>query len=108
MGLATLVAKNGTACVEVGNVDGVKVAGLLLQAGPQNSDALLRWGQKGYAGNSANPGAMSDVYARVGGTNVSGNMRATNMVEINSGNTVIDNTWLWRADHGVGGLVSNS
>lgn len=51
---------------------------------------------------------MSDVYARVGGTNATGDMRATNMVEINSGNTVIDNTWLWRADHGVGGLVSNS
>jgi len=66
------------------------------------------WGQQGYAGNSANPGAMSDVYARVGGTNATGDMRATNMVQINSGNTVVDNTWLWRADHGVGGLVSNS
>jgi len=108
MGLATLIPQNGTAAVEVGNVDGVKVAGLLLQAGAQNSDALLMWGQQGYAGNSANPGAMSDVYARVGGTNATGDMRATNMVQINSGNVVVDNTWLWRADHGVGGLVANS
>jgi hypothetical protein len=30
MGLATLIPQNGTAAVEVGNVDGVKVAGLLL------------------------------------------------------------------------------
>eukprot|EP01106_Pelomyxa_sp_JSP_P001346 TRINITY_DN11_c0_g1_i8.p1 TRINITY_DN11_c0_g1~~TRINITY_DN11_c0_g1_i8.p1 ORF type:complete len:173 (+),score=63.80 TRINITY_DN11_c0_g1_i8:205-723(+) len=31
------------------------------------------------------------------------------MVQINSGNVVIDNSWLWRADHYVGGgLVYNS
>lgn len=29
------------------------------------------------------------------------------MVEVNSGNVVIDNTWLWRADHSVKGLVKN-
>jgi len=29
MGLVTLVATNGTACIEVANVDGVKISGIL-------------------------------------------------------------------------------
>ena len=52
MGMATLIPQNGTPAIEVGNVDGVRIAGLLLQAGPENSEALLMWGQKGYAGNA--------------------------------------------------------
>ena len=66
------------------------------------------WGKQGYAGDAANPGAMSDVFARVGGTNPTGDMKTTNMVQINSGNTIIDDTWLWRADHDVAGLVYSS
>jgi len=27
------------------------------------------------------------------------------MVEINSGNVIIDNAWLWRADHDIKGLT---
>jgi len=31
------------------------------------------------------------------------------MIEVNSGNTIIDNTWLWRADHDASGRdVKNS
>lgn len=30
------------------------------------------------------------------------------MVTVNSGQTVIDNVWLWRADHDVAGIVTNS
>jgi len=30
------------------------------------------------------------------------------MLQINSGNVIIDNTWLWRADHDVAGKVYNS
>jgi hypothetical protein len=30
MGMATLIPQNGTAAIEVGNVDGVRVAGVLL------------------------------------------------------------------------------
>lgn len=30
------------------------------------------------------------------------------MMTVNSGNVVIDNTWLWRADHDVTGSVQNS
>jgi len=67
LGLATLIATTGQPCIEVGDVDGVRISGLLLQAGETNSPTLLTWGNKGYAGKSENPGAMHDVFARVGG-----------------------------------------
>ena len=41
MGLATLIPTNGTPAIEVANVDGVKVSGLLLQAGENQSTSLL-------------------------------------------------------------------
>lgn len=30
------------------------------------------------------------------------------MVKINSANVIVDNTWLWRADHDVNGHVGNA
>jgi len=30
------------------------------------------------------------------------------MLQVNSGNTIIDDVWLWRADHSVDGLVMDS
>lgn len=67
MGLATLISTTGLPCIEVANVDGVRVSGLLLQAGENQSDSLLKWGDEGYQGSDANPGSMHDVFARVGG-----------------------------------------
>jgi len=107
IGIATLIATNGNTLINVSNVDGVKVSGVLLQAGPVNSPTLLTWGSKGYAGTASNPGSISDVYARVGGTNGSGSNMVTTMVQVNSGNVIIDNVWLWRADHDVKGPVKN-
>jgi hypothetical protein len=83
LGMATLISKTGKACIEVGNVDGVRIAGILLQAGYVKTPALLQFGVNGskFAGNSQNPGVISDVFARVGGTNGNhGNLTATNMV----------------------------
>ena len=67
LGLATLISTTGKSCIKVENVDGVRVSGLLLQAGSVETAALLQWGDEGYAGNTENPGAMHDVFARVGG-----------------------------------------
>jgi len=71
---------------------------------------MLSWGTVGYAGNTTNPGILSDVFARVGGANnVNQYQVKTNIIlQINSGNVVIDNTWLWRADHDVEGVIINS
>jgi len=39
--------------------------------------------------------------------NATGDVKVDTMVEIVSGNVIIDNTWLWRADHDVGGIVKD-
>jgi hypothetical protein len=44
LGMATLISTNGKACIEVGNVDGVRIAGILLQAGFTKTPALLQFG----------------------------------------------------------------
>lgn len=110
IGMATLVASNGKPCIEVGDVDNVRVAGLLLESGPVKSDVLLRWGNEKGMGDENLPGIMSDVYVRAGGPNhqkVTPTMVGT-MVIINRSGTIIDNTWLWRADHDIDGSVSDS
>jgi len=44
IGMATLISTTGKPCIEVANVGGVRVAGILLEAGEIKSDTLLRWG----------------------------------------------------------------
>ncbi|MFD8816034.1 discoidin domain-containing protein [Streptomyces sp. NPDC059627] len=100
LGLATLVPDNGVDAMHVADVDGVKLAGFLIDAGTVNSDTLLRIGDPGStADHSANPTSMQDVFVRIGGA---GPGLATNSVVVNSNNVIIDHTWLWRADHGSG------
>mmetsp|Transcript_52482 Transcript_52482/g.162546 ORF Transcript_52482/g.162546 Transcript_52482/m.162546 type:complete len:654 (-) Transcript_52482:171-2132(-) len=107
LGFATLEPTKGTAAVRVGNVDGVRVAGVLLQAGTGETESLLEWGDGSYPGSDDNPGFLYDVFARVGGNNdpAQGQVRARVMVTIGSGHVVGDNLWLWRADHGIAGKV---
>jgi len=106
IGFPTLIS-SGKPVISVGNVDGVRVAGVLIQAGPQNTPSLIKWGDAGYKGSATNPGFLYDIFGRVGGPDTN-QVSADIMVQINSGNVVYDNTWLWRADHGVGGNVVNS
>lgn len=106
LGFATLISANGNACIEVGDVSGVRVAGLLLQAGPANTDTLLSVGSEGstYSADISNPVVLSDVFARVGGPDGADGVAAANtMVAIYNGNVIGDNFWLWRADHTAGG-----
>jgi len=53
---------------------------------------------------------MSDVFARVGGPNdqYKNGVSTGSMVIVNSGWTIIDNVWLWRADHDITGSVVKS
>ncbi|WLQ32369.1 discoidin domain-containing protein [Streptomyces castrisilvae] len=100
LGLATIIPDNGVTAIKVGDVDGVKLAGLLVDAGPQNSQVLVQVGPDGAsAGHAANPTSVQDVFIRVGGA---GAGKATTGMVINSNDTIIDHTWLWRADHGEG------
>ncbi|MGW0935218.1 coagulation factor 5/8 type domain-containing protein [Streptomyces sp. NPDC002666] len=100
LGLATIIPDNGVTAIKVGDVDGVKLAGLLVDAGPTNSDTLIEVGPEGASASHAdNPTTVQDVFVRVGGA---GAGKATTGMVVNSNDTIIDHTWLWRADHGEG------
>ena len=100
LGLATLIPDNGVVALKVADVDGVKVAGILIDAGTTNSPVLMEVGPPGSsASHATNPTSLHDVFARIGGA-VAG--KATVSLVINSSNVIIDHTWLWRGDHGSG------
>lgn len=107
LGLATLEADNGVVAMSTADVNGVRIGGLLFDAGTTNSPALLQIGPSGSnADHSADPTVLSDVFARVGGAAVG---KASVSVLVNSNNTIGDDFWLWRADHGNGvGWTSNT
>ncbi|GGR22412.1 discoidin domain-containing protein [Deinococcus ruber] len=98
LGFATLVPDNGVNAMSVADVDGVRIAGLLFDAGTVNSAALLTVGTSGsHISHAANPTTVQDVYFRIGGA-VAG--KATTSLIVNSDNTIVDHIWAWRADHG--------
>jgi len=110
IGFPTLTATNGNAIIRVKDVDGVRVAGILFQAGKTLSPTLILWGDSPNYGNASNPGFMYDMFGRVGGSNNPNQYQvsANSMITINHKNVVLDNSWLWRADHDVAGNVVNS
>lgn len=117
IGMATLIApQDGSPCVRVlAETHGVRVASLVLEASVQkqsssvnnNSDkvkSLIDFGEPDKTGNEdpgdpANPGLLSDIFTRVGGSNLERSVKTDVMVRIFSSNVVGDNLWLWRADH---------
>ncbi|WP_103351147.1 chitobiase/beta-hexosaminidase C-terminal domain-containing protein [Amycolatopsis sp. CA-128772] len=101
IGYPTLVPDNGVNAMQVSDVDGVRLKGLLFDAGTTNSQALLTVGQSGSsASHASNPTTVQDVFFRIGGA-IAG--KATNSLIVNSANTIIDHIWAWRADHGNAG-----
>ncbi|MEV4642477.1 discoidin domain-containing protein [Actinoplanes sp. NPDC049548] len=101
LGYATIIPDGGVTPMQVADVDGVKVAGLLFDAGTTNSANLLVVGPNGSSANHAgNPTTVQDVFFRIGGS-IAG--KATNSLLVNSNNTIIDHIWAWRADHGNAG-----
>ena len=100
LGFATLRPAEGTAAMTTADADGIIVAGLLFDAGAKTSAVLLEVGPPGSrARHTANPISLHDVFFRVGGA---GPGRAKANLIVNSNDTVIDHTWIWRADHGKG------
>jgi hypothetical protein len=98
LGFATLRPTNGTEAMTTSNADGIEIAGLLFDAGPAKSPNLLVVGSRGTKANhSGNPTVLHDVFFRVGGA---GAGQTEGNLEINSNDTIVDHTWIWRADHG--------
>ncbi|SFQ59205.1 hypothetical protein SAMN05421854_11660 [Amycolatopsis rubida] len=103
IGYPTLIPDNGVDAMHVSDVDGVRVKGLLFDAGTQNSQALLTVGESGkHTSHAANPTSLQDVFFRVGG-DLAG--KATTSLAVNSDDTIVDHVWAWRADHGNSGTV---
>lgn len=100
LGMPTLVADNGRPALSLADVDGIKVAGLLIDAGPVESPTLLQVGEAGSArDHSADPASLHDIFCRIGGGSAG---TAASCVTVNSSDVLIDHFWLWRADHGAG------
>src|SRR5256714_2085927 len=107
LGVATLTAVRGAVPLRVGDVGGVDIAGIMIDAGPVNSPLLLQVGTGRHERDDADrrrsdPTVLHDVYFRVGGPHVG---RATVSLEVNSDDVLLDHIWAWRADHGVPGSV---
>lgn len=100
LGLPTLIPTTGKIALATGDVPGIKLAGFMVDAGPELSPTLIQIGSgKQNPAFSENPVSLHDIYCRVGGA-VAGQATAT--LTINSDYVIGDHFWLWRADHGTG------
>jgi hypothetical protein len=100
LGFATLRPMKGTAAMTTADADGIQIAGLLFDAGVIESSMMLEVGPEGSRLRHAkNPITLHDVFFRVGGA---GPGRTKVNLRINSNDTIVDHTWIWRADHGDG------
>nr|UOI39493.1 glucoside hydrolase GH55 family beta-1,3-glucanase [Archangium sp.] len=98
IGVPSLIPTSGTPAIKVADVPGVKIAGMILEAGTVNSPNLLEVGPTGSSvDHSANPTFLYDLTVRTGGAFPGRNDVG---ITINSNNVVGDQLWLWRADHG--------
>jgi len=97
-GFATLVPQHGNAAMVVTPNNGVKVSGLIIDAGPVNSPVLLSVGVPGPS-SASNPDLIQDVFFRIGGAETTP-VGATVSLLDNASNSIIDDVWAWRADHG--------
>ena len=100
MGLATLKSTGGSTCVNVADESGIMVAGLLFDAGSVKSENLMVVGDADNKKDKEIPIMLSDLFFRVGGTKTDQPVQTHTCLTINSDDTIGDNFWIWRADHG--------
>jgi hypothetical protein len=101
LGFPTLVPQTGTAAMQVASVPGVKLSGMIFDAGPVNSHVLLEVGSNHGQDHSdpADPTLVQDVFFRIGGATPG---QADTSLVVNSSHVILDDIWAWRADHGNG------
>ncbi|MEV6015086.1 adenylyl cyclase [Streptomyces sp. NPDC051997] len=105
LGLTTLRSTHGNTVIEVADVPGVTLAGLLFEAASHHTPVLLRVGDgcgRGRRRHESDPTVLFDIVARIGGAIPGG---AGISVQIDSDDVILDHLWLWRADHGLDGTV---
>ena len=108
LGFPTLVPKRSTISMLVANVPGVKLSGVIFDAGSRNSPVLLQVGLLPihWGSDPTDPTMIQDVFFRIGGA-TSG--KANISLQVSTDNVILDDVWAWRADHGTGvGWTSNT
>jgi hypothetical protein len=98
LGMATLVPQHGAAAMIVVSNRGVKLSGMIIDAGPVNSPVLLSVGTPG-PGNASDPDLIQDVFFRIGGAETTAVSATVSLLD-NASDSIIDDLWAWRADHG--------
>ncbi|HEX4124029.1 MAG TPA: coagulation factor 5/8 type domain-containing protein, partial [Tepidisphaeraceae bacterium] len=99
LGYPTLIPEGDEPAMRVGDVAGVKIAGLIFDAGRRRTPTLLQVGDARGGPHAGAPICLYDICARAGGASAG---TCDCFVIINSNQTIGDNLWLWRADHGAG------
>jgi len=107
LGFPVLVPQQGNAALVVVPNNGVKMSGMIVDAGPVNSPVLVSvgtpgstWGGSFAGANNANdPDLIQDMYFRVGGAETTPVSATVSLLD-NASNSIIDDIWAWRADHG--------
>jgi hypothetical protein len=101
LGFATLIPTRGNPAMVVNSARGVKVSGLIFDAGPVKSPVLLEVGRApGHGPADPNdPTLVQDTFFRIGGAEAG---QATDSLVVNSSDVILDDIWAWRADHGAG------
>jgi len=100
IGFPTLRSDKGKPLMATGDVDGLTLSGLFFDAGHEDSGVLLQVGPEGaHRRHRANPTVLHDVFFRIGGA-AAGQVHTA--LRINASDTIVDHTWIWRADHGEG------
>jgi len=98
LGYATLIPTQGQSAISVDAAAGIKIASLIIDAGPIKSPTLLEVGHgKSRRRHAANPICLFDMTVRTGGATVGLN---DDSVRIDSNDVLVDHIWVWRADHG--------
>lgn len=98
LGFPTLIPQNGNVAMIVIPSQGVMLSGMIFDAGIPKSPLLLQFGIP-FGENPNDPSAIQDVFFRIGGAEAG---QANVSLEVDSNNSIIDDLWAWRADHGDG------
>ena len=100
LGMASLHPTKENPALDIDDVDGVKICGLLIDAGVKQAPYLMRVGAQGSSkSHAANPICLYDIFCRVGGA---GPANVASAIIVNSSDVIGDHAWIWRADHGEG------
>ncbi len=106
IGFPTLIPENGIVSMIVLPSKGVMVSGMIFDAGIPKSPLLLQFGTPFGWSSSSDPSALQDVFFRIGGAEPG---QATVSLSVGGDNTILDDIWAWRADHGNGvGWTANT